>query len=121
MDKKLKIEVYDMEGVLQAAVEGACNGKNLHETMKGVIEQGAIPVVRLADVEKEEPCGDMPMVQFRKHEPFNWANDYIAKPILMKLEMKVDQQTLACEGFGTDVLKAQERFLRAIMPEFEGE
>lgn len=121
MDKKLKIEVYDMEGVLQAAVEGACNGKNLHETMKGVIEQGAIPVVRMADVEKEKPCGDMPMVQFRKHEPLNWANDYIAKPILMKLEMKVDQQTLACEGFGTDVLKAQERFLRAIMPEFEGE
>lgn len=45
--KKLKIEVYDMEGVLQDAVEGACNGKNLHATMKDVIEQGAIPVVRI--------------------------------------------------------------------------
>ena len=44
-----------------------------------------------------------------------------AQPILMKLEMKVDQQTLACEGFGMDVLKAQECFLHAILPEFGGE
>ena len=114
--KKLKIEVYDMEGVLQAAVEGACNGKNLHATMKDVIEQGAIPVVRMEN-EKEK-------VLFRPYRHFEWEARCLTpaeQPILMKLEMKLDKQTLACEGFGTDVLKAQERFLRAIMPEFDGE
>lgn len=121
MKKKMKIEFYDKDAKLCDKVEGEYDGLDLLNILACYADGELIPVVRLADVEKEKPCGDMPKVQFRKHEPFNWANDYIAKPVLMRLEMKVDQQTLACEGFGTDVLKAQERFLRAIMPEFDGE
>ena len=114
--KKLKIAIYDTKGELHDTVEGEYDGDGLLDTMKGIVGDEGIPVVRMEN-EKEK-------VLLRPYRPFEWEARYLtpaAQPILMKLEMKADQQTLACEGFGTDVLKAQERFLRAIMTEFEGE
>lgn len=110
VDFPITVEVYDSYGTLKNAYSHEANFDSLNACMRKELYEGNIPIVR----RKEK-------LPFRQYKPFDWTKDYIAEPVLMRLEMKVDQQTLACEGFGTDVLKAQERFLRAIMPEFEGE
>lgn len=121
----VRIDIYDEDGMKISTEKIVPNFEMLKDYMKRTIYEDGIPVVRmerpLVNAGEGKPCEDMPKVRFRKHEPFDWVNEYIGKPVLMRLEMKVDQQTLACEGFGTDVLKAQERFLRAIMQEFDGE
>lgn len=121
----VRIDIYDEDGMRISTEKIVPNFEVLKDYMKRIIYEDGIPVVRLekplVNAGEGKPCEDMPKAQFRKYEPFNWANEYIGKPVLMRLEMKVDQQTLACEGFGHEVLKAQENFLRAIMPEFEGE
>ena len=102
VDFPLTVEVYNEDGSLKDAYSHDANFDALNASMRKELYEGNIPIVR------------------RKE----WAGGCLqttAEPIQMKLQMKVDQQTLNCEGFGTDVLKAQERFLRAIMPEFEGE
>ena len=124
--KKLKIAIYDTKGELHDTVEGEYDGDGLLDTMEGIVGDEGIPVVRMQN-ETAKPVDDSgPMLNHQRlNEVFSkplW--EYIphtAEPILMKMEMKVDQQTLSCEGFGHEVLKAQENFLRAIMPEFEGE
>ena len=113
VDFPLTVEVYNEDGSLKDAYGHDANFDALNASMRKELYEGNIPIVR----RKEK----MP---FRQYTPFEWAGGCLqttAEPIQMKLQMKVDQQTLNCEGFGTDVLKAQERFLRAIMPEVEGE
>ena len=113
VDFPLTVEVYDSYGTLKDTYNHEANFDWLNACMRNELYEGNIPIVR----RKEK-------MKFRQYKPFEWAAGCLpttAEPILMKLEMKVDQQTLDCEGFGTDVLKAQERFLRAIMPEFDGE
>ena len=110
VDFPLTVEVYDSYGTLKDTYNHEANFDWLNACMRNELYEGNIPIVR----RKEK-------LPFRQYKPFDWTKDYIAEPVLMRLEMKVDQQTLACEGFGHEVLKAQENFLRAIMPEFEGE
>lgn len=110
VDFPITVEVYDSYGALKYANSHEANFDSLNACMRKELYEGNIPIVR----RKEK-------LPFRQYKPFDWTKDYIAEPVLMRLEMKVDQQTLVCEGFGHEVLKAQENFLRAIMPEFEGE
>ena len=121
----VRIDIYDKDGMKISTEKIVPNFEMLKDYMDKILYSKRIPILRLerplVNAGEGKPCEDMQKVQFRKYEPFNWANDYIGKPVLMKMELKVDQQTLACEGFGHEVLKAQENFLRAIMPEFEGE
>jgi hypothetical protein len=144
------IDVYDQDGEKLNSMLMTADWHEVLKKMLEIIEEDGLPVVRRAghvrfeadgslSVEEDKTgmtqapvrigasCEPVPLKQemkFRPYKPFEWAAGCLpttAEPILMKMEMKVDQQTLACEGFGTDVLKAQERFLRAIMPEFDGE
>jgi hypothetical protein len=105
----LTVEVYNEYGALKYAYSQEANFDSLNACMKKELYEGNIPIVR----RKEK-------VSFRKYKPFEWAGGCLettAEPIQMKLQMKVDQQTLNCEGFGHEVLKAQENFLRAIIPD----
>lgn len=136
MKKDVVINIYDHDGDLVEEVHREMDAQELTELMLDCLKNEGIPVVRMPN-ETAKPADDSgPMLnhrklnevwqkaKFRPYKPFEWAGGFIpptAQPILMKLEMKVDQQTLACEGFGMDVLKAQERFLHAILPEYDGE
>lgn len=132
------IDVYDHDGDLVERLDKDLDAVGLTELMVDCLKNEGIPIVR--DVDKVLRGKSAPMMpdevdsgEMLNHQKFNRAFakpiwEYVpptAQPILMKLEMKVemkvDQQTLVCEGFGMDVLKAQERFLHAIMPGFDGE
>ena len=45
--KKLKITIYDTKGELHDTVEGECDGEGLLATMKDIVEDEGIPVVRM--------------------------------------------------------------------------
>lgn len=136
MKKDVVINIYDHDGDLVEEVHREMDAQELTELMLNCLKNEGIPVVRMPN-EMVKPVDDSgPMLNhqklnedwtkapFRPYKPFEWEGGFLpptAQPILMKLEMKVDQQTLACEGFGMDVLKAQECFLHAILPEFDGE
>lgn len=135
------IDVYDQDGEKLNSMLMTADWHEVLKKMQEIIDEDGLPVVRRAGHIRFEADGSLSVeadktgmtqepvrlkqeMKFRQYKPFEWAAGCLpttAEPILMKMEMKVDQQTLACEGFGTDVLKAQENFLRAIMPEFEGE
>lgn len=121
----VRIDIYDDEGKKVSFERLEPDFERLKDYMKRIIWEDGIPVVRmeqpLVNKAEEGACSDPRSLPFRQYKPFAWANANNANPVLMRLEMKVDQQTLACEGFGPDVIKAQERFLKAIMPEFDGE
>lgn len=136
MKKDVVINIYDHDGDLVEEVHREMDAQELTDLMLDCLKNEGIHVVRKPHEmgKPEDDSGPMLNHQkinevwqkptFRQYKPFEWAGGFpppTAQPILMKLEMKVDQQTLACEGFGMDVLKAQECFLHAILPEFDGE
>ena len=142
--QKVRIDGYGTDGHVKMTVRSRMDAPVIRGMMQDMIRGGLVPVIRdvgmpweenkaawpecsteeeLKDRVSDQVCCTQPersKLPFRKYKPFSWAELYEAETTKMKLEMKVDQQTLSCEGFGMDVLKAQERFLRAIMPEFEG-
>lgn len=129
MKRDVVINIYDHDGDLVEKVHREMDVQELTDLMLDCLKNEGIPVVKCPKemgklVDDSKLNEDWPKAPFRPYKPFEWAGGFLpptAQPILMKLEMKVDQQTLACEGFGMDVLKAQERFLHAILPEFDGE
>lgn len=116
------IDVYDQDGEKLNSMLMTADWHEVLKKMQEIIDEDGIPVVRRAGHIRFEADGSLSVEADKTgmtQEPVRIGAS--CEPILMKMEMKVDQETLACEGFGTDVLNAQERFLRAIMPEFDEE
>jgi predicted HAD superfamily phosphohydrolase YqeG len=121
MKKDVVINIYDRDGDLVEEVHREMDAQELTDQMMYCLKNEGIPVVRMHN-EMAKPVDDSgPMLNHQRlnevfSKPLREYIPHTAEPILMKMEMKVDRHTLVCEGFGSDVLKAQELFMKTIMP-----